>query len=107
MDFVSGEVVSVIVAVTGPVPEMAGGFTATQRGVPEKLDGEVEHVSDTWPVNPPAGVTVMVEVPVSPAIRVKGVPLIEKEGEIGCAVKTIGTLTAVDSVPLEPVTVMV
>ncbi len=107
MLIVFGEVVSVIVAVTGLVPEMGGGFTAEQIGVPEKSEGDAEQVSDICPVNPPDGVTVIVEVPVPPAVRVSGVPLIEKEGETGCAVKTIGTLTVVNKVPLEPVTVTV
>ncbi len=46
MLIVFGEVVSVIVAVTGLVPEMEGGFTAEQIGVPEKLEGDAEQVND-------------------------------------------------------------
>jgi hypothetical protein len=104
---VLGEVVSKTVVVTAPVPERVGGLVAVQTGVPGRLAGVTEQVSETWPVKPPAGVSVTVDVPDAPAVRVTEVPVNEKAGVTGCAVKTTGTLTAVDRAPLVPDTVTV
>jgi hypothetical protein len=82
-------------------------LVTAQLGLPEELLGVTEHVSDTWPVKPPAGVTVTVDVPDCPAVTMTEVPINENEGETGCAVKTTGTLTAVEMAPLTPVTVTV
>jgi hypothetical protein len=102
---VLGEVVSRTVVVTAPVPERVGGLVGVQTGVPGRVAGATEQVSETWPVKPPAGVRVMVDVPEAPAVSVTGVPVNEKAGVTGCAVKTTGTLTAVDRAPLVPDTV--
>ena len=58
-------VLTVSVAVTAPVPEIAVGAVAEQVGASTASAGlaVTAQVSVTVPVNPPVGVTVMVEVP--------------------------------------------
>jgi hypothetical protein len=52
------------VEVTAPVPEIATGWATEHVGESAALDGpaEIAQVSATLPVNPPLGVTVMVEL---------------------------------------------
>jgi hypothetical protein len=58
----------VSIALTGWVPEIAGGWVTVQVGTSAAPDGPVTaHVSATLPVKPPLGVTVMVDVVAPPA----------------------------------------
>ena len=58
----------------------------------------------TVPVNPPDGVTVIVELPVAPVLKSAGeVAEIAKSGIATAA----ATLTALDAVPIVPVTLTV
>jgi len=68
------------------------------------VDGETTVLRVTVPVKPPAGVTVIVELPVAPVLKSAGeVAEIEKSGIATVA----ATLTALDAVPIVPVTLTV
>ena len=98
----------VSVAVTAAVPAMAGGAVAEQVGTSIAPDGlEVTaQVRATLPVNPPLGVTVMVEVPLAPGdATLIGVPLSVKAGATVEPVTVIGTLVVSTTLPDVPVTV--
>jgi len=68
------------------------------------VEGETTVLRVTVPVKPPAGVTVIVELPVAPVLKSAGeVAEIVKSG-----IATVeATLTALDAVPIVPVTLTV
>ena len=70
-------------AVTGVVPEMAEGWLMEQVGISIAAAGlsVSAQVRATVPVNPPLGVTVIVDVAVAPDAEILiALPLSEKEG---------------------------
>jgi hypothetical protein len=67
--------------------------------------GETTVVRVTAPVNPPDGVIVTVELPVAPVLKFAGVVAeIVKSGKATALVTVAATLTALDAVPMVPVT---
>jgi hypothetical protein len=58
--------VTVNVAVAADVPTIVTGVVTVQVGTLAPLAGVTTQPRATAPVNPPAGVTVMVDVPVAP-----------------------------------------
>ena len=68
------------------------------------VEGETTVLRVTVPVKPPDGVTVIVELPVAPVLKSAGeVAEIAKSGIATAA----ATLTALDAVPIVPVTLTV
>lgn len=65
--------VNVPVAGVAPVTLMVKGVQVTPGGNPVP-----EHITCTFPVKPPLGVTVIVDVPLLPAVTVAGVPVTVK-----------------------------
>lgn len=98
---VAASVLMVSVAETGPVPVIAEGCVVVQVGrlaTPAEL-AMMAQVSATLPVNPLAGVKVMVEVPLAPAAKAaRVVPLKEKVGNAGAAT-VMATPAVWDSAP--------
>jgi hypothetical protein len=106
----AAEVLTVSVAVTGPVPEIAAGCAAEQVGVPTAPDGlaVTAQVSATLPVKPPLGVSVMVEVALAPGdAMLMGVPLSVKDGVAAGPARVIAMVVASVKVPEFPVNVAV
>ena len=102
-------VATVNVPVTAPVPEIAGGCATVQVGLPLVPAGAATaHASATFPVNPPLGVIVMVEVPLAPgALMLTAVPLTAKLGVCAGGFTTTATVAVCDTDPDVPVTVAV
>jgi hypothetical protein len=96
--------------VTGVAPETAPGCATEQVGgsiAPVGL-AVTAQARVTLPVNPPPGVTVMVEVPLAPGdAMLTAVPVNLKLGVGGGPLMVIGTLVVWISVPELPVTVAV
>ena len=68
--------VTLIVSWPGPFPPPVGTMTLrAEQLTPGRV---VPQVIATLPVNPPLGVTVMVDVPVAPAVAVAAVPAMVK-----------------------------
>ena len=70
------------------------------------VEGETDDVRLTVPVNPPTPVTVIVEVPVAPALTPTEVGLADRVKLAGALTLNV-TVTEWDSVLLVPVTVTV
>jgi len=103
-------VFTVSVEVTAPVPDIAAGCVAEQVGMSIAPAGlaVTAHVSATVPVNPPLGVTVIVEVPLAPGDdTLTAVPLRAKLGLTTDAFTVIGTFVVSVTLPETPVTVTV
>jgi hypothetical protein len=99
-------VLTVSAAVTEVLPEIAAGCAAEQVGGLDVAAGPVTaQVSTTLPRKPPAGATVIVDVPFVPALTLMGVPLSVK---LGVTVETsMGTVVVSIRLPEVPVTVTV
>lgn len=103
-------VLMVSVDVTGPVPEMGAGWAAEQVGASIAPDGweVMAQVSATLPINPPLGVTVMVEVALAPGDAILiGAALIVKAGATIALLTAIAMLVVLTTLPELPVTVAV
>jgi hypothetical protein len=108
---VEGAVVLIVtVEVTGLLPEIAAGCVAEQVGgstAPVGLE-VTAHASDTLPVNPPVGVTVMVEVAFVPGDPIiTGVLLSVKLGGVVGTFTVNATVVVCTVLPAVPVTVAV
>jgi hypothetical protein len=98
----------VSVAVTDVLPEIAAGCAAEQVGRLDVPAGPVTaQVSTTLPRKPPAGATVIVDVPFVPALALMGVPLSEKLGVTVELETSIGTVVVSIRLAEVPVTVTV
>jgi len=98
----------VSVEVTAPVPEIAAGCVAEQVGILVAPVGlaVTAHVSATVPVNPPLGVTVIVEVALVPGDgTLTAVPLNVKLGVATGALTVTATFVVSVTLPDTPVTV--
>jgi hypothetical protein len=102
-------VLTVSLEVTTPVPVIAAGWVTEQIGGSTEPAGPVTvHESETFPVKPPLGVTVIVEVPVAPGVAMVIVVLVrEKFGGTGGAVTVRAMLVVTVLVPDAPVTAII
>ena len=101
-------VLTVSAAVTDLLSEIAAGPAAEQVGGLDAPAGPVTaQVSTTLPRKPPAGATVIVDVPFVPALALMGVPLSEKLGVTVELETSIGTVVVSIRLAEVPVTVTV
>lgn len=102
-------VLTVSVADTAPIPVIAAGWVTEQTGRSTEPAGPVTvHERATFPVKPPLGVTVIVEVPVAPGEAMVTVVLVRvKFGATGGAVNVRGMFVVSVPPPEVPVTVIV
>jgi hypothetical protein len=105
---VAASVLTVSAPVTEVLPEIAAGCVAEQVGRLDAPAGPVtEQVSTTVPRKPPAGVTVIVDVPFVPAVTLMGAPLSVKFGMTAGLSTNTGTVVVSIRLPEVPVTVTV